>query len=173
MRRWLDLPYTTIILYAVWSALATAGFVSQLLPYYVWQLALCIPLFPVAVFQSAKTRWWVLAALTGDVFAGLSFSSAPIDSSLLPVWLAVSSTVAYIGMHIDNYRARIDAKEADRLFLYRLLDTNPNLVLAKDADGRVVFVNQSALSLYGVNRSDVIGKSDMAFRLTPEQCTTY
>jgi two-component system, cell cycle sensor histidine kinase and response regulator CckA len=65
-----------------------------------------------------------------------------------------------------------DATEAlrrQRAFLRQVIDLNPNLIFAKDRDGRFTLVNQAVANIYGTTVEALIGKSDADFNPNREQ----
>lgn len=50
-----------------------------------------------------------------------------------------------------------------KAFLRRVIDTDPNLIFAKDASGRFTLVNQAVAQIYGTTVEDIVGKKDSDF----------
>jgi PAS domain S-box-containing protein len=48
-------------------------------------------------------------------------------------------------------------------FLRQVLDLDPNLIFAKDRDGRFTFANLAVAAIYGVAPSELVGKTDADF----------
>lgn len=67
---------------------------------------------------------------------------------------------------VDDVTARFCSErlleESERL-MRQVLDTNPNLIFAKDVEGRYVLANQSTAALYGMTPAEMIGKTDDYF----------
>ncbi len=59
--------------------------------------------------------------------------------------------------------------EEQRNFLRQVIDINPNLIFAKDADGRFVLVNQAFAEAFGTTVADLLGKTDADVNLDPEE----
>jgi two-component system cell cycle sensor histidine kinase/response regulator CckA len=59
----------------------------------------------------------------------------------------------------------ISPRETNRQseFLRQILDINPNLIFAKDREGRFTLVNQAVAEIYGTTTDDLIGKTDADF----------
>jgi diguanylate cyclase (GGDEF)-like protein/PAS domain S-box-containing protein len=58
-------------------------------------------------------------------------------------------------------RKQIEAAlEQQRLFLRQVLDINPNLIFARDRNGRFTLVNQTLADMYGTTAAYLLGKTD-------------
>ena len=49
------------------------------------------------------------------------------------------------------------------LFLRQVIDVDPNLIFAKDAEGRFTLVNQAVADAFGTTVENIIGKTDADF----------
>ena len=58
-------------------------------------------------------------------------------------------------------------------FLRNVLDTDPNLIFVKNAEGVYTLANQSLASLYGVTPEDVVGKTDADFNKNSEETAQF
>lgn len=67
----------------------------------------------------------------------------------------VSGTAA----DITEIRATSRQLEEQRAFLRQVIDTTPNPIYAKDAEGRFVLANRALASLYGLSTDEILGKS--------------
>ncbi len=47
-----------------------------------------------------------------------------------------------------------------KMFMWQVIDTDPNLIYVKDADGKFLMVNQALANLYGMAMHDMIGETD-------------
>ncbi len=70
----------------------------------------------------------------------------------------------YIGSAID-----ITERRAQQDFLRRVIDADPNLVFAKDWDGRFTLANHATAELYGTTVENLVGKSDADFNVNPAE----
>ncbi len=52
---------------------------------------------------------------------------------------------------------------SQRAFLRQVLDLDPNLIFAKDREGRFTLANRAVASIYGVTPSELVGKTDADF----------
>ena len=62
-----------------------------------------------------------------------------------------------------------EAFEAQRLFLRKIIDLDPNLIFAKDRQGAFTLVNQSIATAYGTSVENLIGKTDADFNPSREE----
>ncbi|MBP7686709.1 MAG: PAS domain-containing protein, partial [Thermoflexales bacterium] len=77
---------------------------------------------------------------------------------------------------LRDVTARKQAEEAMRaseMRLRQIIDLVPNLIYAKDADGRFVLVNQAAAKVYGTAVEDLIGKTDADFAASPDEAVRF
>lgn len=83
-------------------------------------------------------------------------------TTLFPIFDPQWSIAAVGGITTDiNERKRAEAAlEQQRLFLRQILDINPNLIFARDQQGRFTLVNQTLADLYGTTVENLIGKTD-------------
>ncbi len=47
-----------------------------------------------------------------------------------------------------------------KIFMWQVIDTDPNLIYVKDADGKFLMVNRALANFYGMEMQNMIGKSD-------------
>ena len=67
-------------------------------------------------------------------------------------------------------RARAEeALEAQRLFLRKIIDLDPNFIFAKDRRGAFTLVNQAIANAYGTSVENLIGKTDADFSPSNEE----
>ena len=62
----------------------------------------------------------------------------------------------------DERRTLIDLT-SQTTFLRQVLDLDPNLIFAKDREGRFTLANRAVASIYGVSPSELVGKTDADF----------
>lgn len=94
-----------------------------------------------------------------------------LDRSLL-VWDEAGHLLRLVGSLSDiSERKRVEdeRKQAEETlrrqqeFLRTVIDTPPNLIFAKDWDGKFVLANQATAEIYGVSVEELIGKTDADF----------
>ena len=52
---------------------------------------------------------------------------------------------------------------SQRAFLRQVLDLDPNLIFAKDREGRFTLANRAVAAIYGVTPRELVGKTDADF----------
>jgi two-component system cell cycle sensor histidine kinase/response regulator CckA len=62
---------------------------------------------------------------------------------------------------------------AQHKFLRKVIDTDPNLVFAKDWDGRFTLANQAVANVYGTTVEELIGKSDADFNPKQDEVESF
>lgn len=62
-----------------------------------------------------------------------------------------------------------DQLEQQRVFLRQVIDINPNLIFAKDREGRFTLVNKAVADAYGTTVQNLIGKRDSDFNFDTAQ----
>jgi diguanylate cyclase (GGDEF)-like protein/PAS domain S-box-containing protein len=73
--------------------------------------------------------------------------------------------VLFLIRDVTEQRQSRQKLEEQRLFLRQVIDINPNLIFAKDQDGRFSLVNQAVADIYGTTVENLIGKKDSDFNL--------
>lgn len=68
----------------------------------------------------------------------------------------------------DLLKAQIDLHASEQ-FLRRVIDTDPNLIFVKDAEGRFLLVNQAVADIYGTTIEGLIGKRDSDFNSNEDE----
>ncbi|MBK8268834.1 MAG: PAS domain S-box protein [Planctomycetes bacterium] len=63
--------------------------------------------------------------------------------------------------------------EKQRQFLNQLINLNPHLIFAKDADGRFTLVNETIAEVYGTTIENLIGKTDADFNQNTEEVAFF
>jgi PAS domain S-box-containing protein len=89
----------------------------------------------------------------GHVIWGLTNVSLVRDASGRPL--------LYVGQvqDITDRKRAEDALRREREFVRLVLDTDPNLIFVKDADGRFVLANKALADLYGTTPQALVGRS--------------
>jgi PAS domain S-box-containing protein len=60
-----------------------------------------------------------------------------------------------------------------KIFMWQIIDTDPNLIYVKDAAGKFLMVNQALANLYGMNIRNMIGKTDREIKSSPKWISAY
>lgn len=91
------------------------------------------------------------------------------DGRIVPVLLSLSAVRDAQG-EVTNYIAGItdltrhkqaeEALKRQKQFIRLIVDSDPNLIFAKDADGRFLFANEAMARSYGQTTGSIVGKSN-------------
>ncbi len=87
--------------------------------------------------------------------------------------IAFAGSVADLVALVFETRRRRDAErelDQQRTFLRQVIDLIPNLIFAKDRDGRFVLINDATASVYGTTVADMLGKRDSSYISDVAQC---
>jgi len=97
---------------------------------------------------------WAQSEGLGDV---LSYSTTPFES--IAYWLLVFNSALAIGLAFGWWRERQMAQELKQqeTRLKGLVDSQGDIVVRKDAAGRITFVNEAYCRTFGVSPEEVIG----------------
>ena len=83
--------------------------------------------------------------------------------------------VGYIGTAVD-ITGRKEAEESlhrERRFLRQIIDINPNLIFAKDREGRFTLANRAVAEVYGTSVENLLGKTDADFNANAEEVAFF
>jgi PAS domain S-box-containing protein len=108
------------------------------------------------------------------------------DGRRIPVMISISLLPGYrdrgVGISIDlteqkRSQERLEESQAqikeERAFLRQVLDITPNLIFAKDRQGRFTLVNQAVADIYGTTVDALIGKTDADFNRSVEEISCF
>lgn len=85
---------------------------------------------------------------------------------------ARDGTIEYLITILKDISERISALQQLRHqkdFLRLIIDTNPNLIFAKDYEGRFVLVNKAVADIYGTTPEELLGKTDADFNANADE----
>ena len=68
---------------------------------------------------------------------------------------------------------RTQEVERQRTFLRTVVDTDPSLVFAKDAEGRFTLANQAVAEVYGTTVEELVGRTDADFNPNEEEVAQF
>jgi PAS domain S-box-containing protein len=98
------------------------------------------------------------------------------DGHEFPVELAISpgrsgGRLTFSGFIRDITERRSAEKELERqrAFLRQVIDINPNLIFARDREGRFTLANQAVADAYGTTVENLVGKRDADFNPNPAE----
>lgn len=104
------------------------------------------------------------------------------DGRIVPVLLTISSVHDDDGRptsYITNFSNLTELKQAEeelrrqRLFMWQVIDTTPNLIFVKDASGKCLLVNQALADYWGLTIQEMIGKNISDFGSNEQEIQTY
>ncbi|WP_175990179.1 EAL domain-containing protein [Bacillus sp. Marseille-Q1617] len=96
------------------------------------------------------------------------------DAMLLPsavsvLLFAISILILSNKMHLQRVNDVNNQLDQNRDFLSKVIDLNPNYIYAKDQHGRYSLVNESFAALYGMDKIEIIGKTDFDVQVNKER----
>lgn len=106
----------------------------------------------------------------GELFGFIGFDNCESDHGWDSLEInLLSAAAAAISLHQEHFQLYQKHHQAElalqrqQEFLRNVIDNPPNLIFAKDWQGRFVLANQAVASLYGTTVQDLIGKTDADF----------
>jgi PAS domain S-box-containing protein len=96
-------------------------------------------------------------------FVGRDGKTRWVSTTKLPLRNAKGRIVGTLGISRDIKgvkRAEEKARDSDALY-QSLIESLPQCIFRKDAEGRYVYVNQNLCELHGVPREEFLGKTDL------------
>jgi two-component system sensor kinase FixL len=92
-----------------------------------------------------------------------------------PLFGADQCFAGYIGSCIDitERRQHRELLKQEGAFLRQVLDITPNLIFAKDRQGRFTLANQAVANIYGTTIDALIGKTDADFNRNVEEVELF
>lgn len=75
----------------------------------------------------------------------------------------VTEGIFILSMDITERRRAEQALKSRETFLRQVIDTSPNLIFAKDWDGRFTLANRAVADIYGTDPDRLVGKTDADF----------
>jgi len=93
----------------------------------------------------------------------------------VPQLLADRQFAGYVGSCIDITERKqwSEIVERDQALLRQIIDIVPNLIFAKDRQGRFTLVNQAVADIYGTTVEGLIGKTDANFNRNKEEVEVF
>jgi PAS domain S-box-containing protein len=106
-----------------------------------------------------------LLAMAGDEVSGRRKDGTQFPLALGVTSIEGSDGIAALVSIVDLTERKRDAEilRRERAFLRQVIDTDPNLIFAKDRDGRFTLANKAVADMYGTTVDDLIGRTDAHF----------
>jgi PAS domain S-box-containing protein len=96
-------------------------------------------------------------------------SEVPLEVGLSRIETAHGPTVLATIVDVSERVQRAEALQAERAFLRQVIDMNPNLIFAKDTEGRFTLVNQAVADIYGTSVEALIGQKHQSLDYSAEE----
>ncbi|MDO8312195.1 MAG: PAS domain S-box protein [Sideroxyarcus sp.] len=80
--------------------------------------------------------------------------------------------VAIVRDITDRRRAETELKR-QKTFMWQVIDSDPNRIFVKDAQGNFLLANRSAAAMHGLAPNEMVGKNQTEIRHTPEEVAEY
>ncbi len=128
--------------------------------------SIMLPLRAGDAWQGAITLNWDTPQIFDDEMRVLLTAFVPTASTVV----ARSRLVDNLEQLVAERRARVQENER---FLHQIIDTIPDLIYVKDAEGRYVLANQALADVFDTTTEAVIGKSDADLGLSEELNQEY
>ncbi len=110
------------------------------------------------------------------MMAGRSVRGRRRDGSEIPLEVGLSRITTSHGpnvlatiVDVSEREERAEALRREREFLRQVIDMNPNLIFAKDVEGRFTLVNQAVADIYGIAVEDLVGKKHQTLDSSVEE----
>ena len=124
----------------------------------------------------------LVEAITKGRVAGLKSTGRRADGTELELEIHADSIPPINGSGVQILVTLIDISDRERsqralakerAFLRQVIDIDPNLIFAKDREGRFTLANQAVADIYGTTVQDLIGKTDADFNSKPEEVANF
>lgn len=93
------------------------------------------------------------------------------EESIVPLRNAQHEITGFISTSTDiteRHRAAEELRQS-HAFIRHIIDTDPNLIFARDREGRFTLVNRAAADFYGTTVDNLLGKTDADFNGNAEE----
>ena len=87
--------------------------------------------------------------------------------------ISSDSQVLVLIRDVSEQRQAENRMKEQRTYLRQVIDINPNLIFAKDREGRFTLANQTVAELYGTTVENLIGKMDQDFNPNSQEVNQF
>ncbi|MEO0416846.1 MAG: PAS domain-containing protein, partial [Verrucomicrobiota bacterium] len=74
---------------------------------------------------------------------------------------------------INEIKSTTEALRESESFMRQVIDTNPNLIVVKDLQGKFLLANQACCDLFGLSHSQILGKTDQDVNPNKEEVDRF
>ena len=93
----------------------------------------------------------------------------------VPLFLHEQRFIGYLNSCVDitEHKNRNEIVKQEQAFLRQAIDVTPNLIFAKDRQGRFTLANQAVADIYGTSIENIIGKTDADFNHDSQEVDAF
>lgn len=97
------------------------------------------------------------------------------STSKFPLYDSTGTIIGTFGIATDITDLKRTNQQNKRLKsqLQAIFDTDPNMIFVKDFDGKYVHVNQAKADFHDMEKSEIIGKTDVELGVDPEEAEQF
>lgn len=97
------------------------------------------------------------------------------STSKLPLYDSSGTIIGTFGISTDITELKLANRQNKRLRnqLEAIFDSDPNMIFVKDKEGKYVEVNQSKADFHGLEKSEIIGKTDVDLGVDPKKAREF
>ncbi len=129
--------------------------------------------------KNISENFWKIPV--GDEIMQYTFRCRKNSGDIISIEIKSGSVMKYNGRSavigtLQDITDRVHAEEelkSQREFLRTIIDINPNLIFAKDWDGKFTLVNKQVADIYNTTIDELIGKTDADFNPVQEEVVRF
>ena len=113
--------------------------------------------------------------MAGDEAWGMRKGGSQFPLALGVTSIEGSDGIAALVSIVDLTERRFDAEflKRESAFLRQVIDTDPNLIFAKDRNGRFTLANKAVADVYGTTVDDLLGRTDAQFNHNAAEVASF
>ncbi len=110
-------------------------------------------------------RYHSIVGMTNKILVGKNGKETPIDFSSAPIKdeKELISGIVLVFRDITEKNRAKELIEKQRIFLRQIIDTDPNYITVKDAQGKYELTNKATAEALGTTVEEIVGKHDIDF----------